>query len=85
MLKISLKTCVAVAVFGLGSLANGDVLAQPPFPEDACAAENEGAYAMTTEYSSEYVEHATYVCSDNAWALLVISRCYYNNGRCAPP
>lgn len=85
MLKIGLKTCVAVAVFGLGNLANGDVLAHPLFPEAVCGAENEGAYAMTAEYSSEYVEHATYVCSENAWALLAISRCYYSNGRCSPP
>ena len=39
---------------------------------------------MTEEYSVEYVEYATYVCADNAWILLDISRCYYSNGRCVP-
>lgn len=78
------KTGMAIVMLALALCAGGGASAAPPLPQDACDAENEGAYAMTDEYSAEYVECATYVCTGNAWILLDISRCYYNNGRCVP-
>lgn len=73
-----------VALFALGMSSSGSASAWPK-PVGACTVENEGEYAMTVEYSSLYVENATYVCTDSAWELLVVSRCYYHSGRCTPP
>ena len=56
----------------------------PCSSRSACTAENEGEYAMTSEYSLLYVEYATYVCTDSARELLIVSRCYYLVGRCTP-
>lgn len=77
-------TGVTVALLGLGMCWGGNVSAALPTPETACTPENEGEYAMTTEYSAEYVEYATYVCASDLWELLDVSRCYYANGRCKP-
>lgn len=84
MSKRHSMTGVAAALFGLGMCCVGNVSAALPMPQAACAPENEGEYAMTTEYSAEYVEYATYVCGSSGWELLDVSRCYYANGRCKP-
>lgn len=84
MSKHHLIAGMAIVLLGLGMCAAGSTSAAPPLPQTSCDTENEGAYKMTDEYSTEYVEYATYVCTDSAWALLDISRCYYSNGRCVP-
>jgi hypothetical protein len=81
---MSKRYSMTVALFGLGMFCGGNVAAALPAPEIACTPENEGEYAMTTEYSAAYVEYATYVCTSGAWELLDVSRCYYDNGRCKP-
>ncbi len=73
--------CAALFALCMGVSANASAW---PTPVDACAAENDGEYAMTSEYSLLYVEYATYVCSNSAWGLLEVSRCYYLMGRCTP-
>ncbi len=78
-----LAGCLCAAVFAFGMIFSGSASAWPT-PVSACTAENEGEYALTSEYSLLYVEYATYVCSNDEWGLLYVSRCYYLFGRCTP-
>ncbi len=83
MSRHHLVSGLCAALFALGMGSSGSASAWPT-PAGTCAAENEGEYAMTAEYSLLYVEYATYVCTDSAWELLDVSRCYYLFGRCTP-
>lgn len=74
---------LCVALFALGMSSSGSASAWPT-PAGTCTPENEGDYAMTSEYSLLFVEYATYVCTDSVWELLDVSRCYYLLGRCTP-
>ena len=84
MARHSLVNGLCAVFFAFGMASSGSVSAVPT-PSETCAEENEGEYAMTTEYSPLFVDYATYVCADSTWDLLVVSRCYYLFGRCAPP
>jgi hypothetical protein len=81
MSRHHLLSGICAAVFAFGMISSGSASAWPT-PAGACTADNEGEYAMTSEYSLLYVEYATYVCSSDEWGLLHVSRCYYLIGRC---
>ena len=58
MSRHHLLSGVCAAVFAFGMISSGSASAWPR-PAGACIADNEGEYAMTSEYSLLYVEYAT--------------------------
>jgi hypothetical protein len=89
MIRHSVLTGIAAVLLACAMSYSGDAHAGWRPPKTPCNASNIGTTATTLSviYNANgtyaYTDHATFMCTGGAWALIDVTRCF-PNGNCVP-